>query len=108
MPVGKPLASPAAGEGHSYTWEESALDALARWRGMTDWSLSSTLWELERYNGLGYRQHHPEVLTPYLWSFTNHYTRGKVTSGGGFDPNLVSAQAGAAALLRRMVDRGII
>lgn len=84
-----------------FTWERSAADALklsglATWG---DWSLAGALFKLEAYNGFGYRLHHPEIHTPYLWSFTNHYTKGKYAADRRFDPELVSQQAGAVALL---------
>ena len=50
-----------------FTWEESASDALTM-KGLsaeTDWSLAGTLYQLERYNGWGYRLHHSHVLSPY-------------------------------------------
>ena len=40
------------------------------------------LFRLEAYNGSGYRDKHPDVKTPYLWSFSNHYTRGKYVADG--------------------------
>ena len=47
-----------------------------------------TLYELERYNGFGYRDRRPQVLSPYLWSFSNHYSRGKYVADGRFsDPS---------------------
>ena len=93
-----------------FTWEHSALDALRlkrldRWE---DWSVAGVLFKLEEYNGWGYRQYHPEVLSPYLWSFSKHYERGKYVADGRFDPRAVSGQCGAAVLLKRMVDRGLI
>ena len=53
------------------TWEQSAADALQlkRLGADTDWSLAGTLYQLERYNGFGYRLYHPHVLSPYLWVF---------------------------------------
>src|SRR5207344_1050510 len=60
----------------------------------------------ESYNGMGYRRFHPEVKTPYLWSFTHHYTRGKYVADGTWSPTTVSKQVGAAALLRRLAERG--
>lgn len=65
-----------------FTWEESALDALQlqkldKWN---DWSVPGLLYKLEEYNGWGYRTKHPHVLSPYLWSFSNHYTKGKLIS----------------------------
>jgi lysozyme family protein len=93
-----------------FTWEASAQDALQlhgfdRWH---DWSVAGVMYKLEQYNGWGYRQFHPQVLSPYLWSFSQHYQKGKYVADGHFDPNAVSQQCGAAVLLRRMVDRGLI
>ena len=47
------------------------------------------------------------VPSPYLWSGTNVYTRGKFVRDGVYDPNAVSAQIGAVALLKRMAALGI-
>jgi lysozyme family protein len=116
VPSGRPFGNPKAkpNEGPSatnpYTWEESAEDVL-RWRGLdkwSDWSIRGALYKLEEYNGWGYRLYHPEVLSPYLWSFTNKYTKGKYAADGKWDENLVSGQPGAAALLRVMVDAGLV
>jgi lysozyme family protein len=93
-----------------FRWEVSARDALTL-EGLdkvTDWSLPGILFQLEAYNGFGYRNKHPEVLTPYLWSFSNHYTKGKFVDDGVFDPEAASRQCGAAVLLRRMAETGII
>jgi lysozyme family protein len=91
-----------------FTWEQSAIDALSyqgfgRWR---DWSVPGTLYKLEGYNGWGYRDNHPQVLSPYLWSFSNHYARGKYVADGRFSPTAVSAQCGAAVLLKRLHEAG--
>jgi lysozyme family protein len=116
VPAGRPVANPAANPKqppsatNPYTWEESASDAM-RQKGLnawTDWSVVGSLYKLEAYNGWGYRWYHATVLTPYLWSFTNQYTKGKYAADGVFNPNLVSAQAGAAAILRVMVDTNLV
>ena len=89
-----------------FEWEYSAADALAM-RGLgakTDWSLAGMLYQLEGYNGWGYRLHHPHVLTPYLWSFSNHYSSGKYVADGTWSDTAVSKQCGAAVLLRRMAE----
>ena len=88
-----------------FTWEESASDALAfdglgRWK---DWSLPGTLFVLERFNGFGYRP--KKIHSPYLWSFSNQYTKGKFIGDNVFSPTAVSQQCGAAVLLMRMVAR---
>ena len=95
VPKGRPAGTPP------FRWEDSAADAL-EFDHMTDvrrWTLPVILFKLEGFNGFGYRTRHPEVLTPYLWSFSNHYTKGKFTEDRKFDPNAVSKQCGAAVLL---------
>lgn len=102
-----PKGRPRSGK-PPFTWEASARDAI-RYEGLdkvTDWSLTGTLYQLEKYNGFGYRLH--GIHSPYLWSFSNHYTRGKYAADGKFDPDLVSTQIGAAVLLRVMVNRGLV
>lgn len=103
VPAGRPrTGSPP------FRWEESAADALAL-KGLndgTDWSLAGTLYQLERYNGFGYRRFHPEVLSPYLWSFSGHYERGKYVADGTWSDRAVSRQCGSAVLLRRLAEIG--
>lgn len=101
VPKDRPLGNPP------FTWEVSATDAL-KLRGLDkwkDWSLSGLLYALEGYNGFGYRLFHPEVKSPYLWSFSNHYTSGKYVADGTWSPTAKSGQCGAAVLLRRMAER---
>lgn len=89
-----------------FTWEESAADAITmKLGGWTDWSVTGTLFLFERYNGFGYRPR--AIHSPYLWSFSKHYTRGKFVKDGVFSPTAVSAQCGAAVLLRRLAERGL-
>jgi hypothetical protein len=59
---------------------------------------------LERYNGWGYRLYHPHVLSPYLWSGSNHYTSGRYVADGTWSETAVSQQIGAAVILRRMAE----
>lgn len=91
-----------------FTWEESARDALMlkkldKW---TDWTVAGTLYKLEEYNGWGYRRFHPDVKSPYLWSFSNHYVSGKYVADGTWSQTAQSKQCGAALLLRRMAELG--
>lgn len=104
VPAGRPKSGSPP-----FAWETSAADALAL-KGLgagTDWSLAGVLYQLERYNGWGYRLHHPHVLSPYLWSFSNHYTSGKYVADGTWSDAAVSKQCGAAVLLRRMAEKGL-
>lgn len=100
-----PAGRPAKGK-PPYTWEESAADALGMkglWR-IKDWSPARLCYELERYNGFGYRHYHPETLSPYLWSGTNHYARGKYVADGKWSASAVSGQTGAVALVKRLAE----
>ncbi|ACK69206.1 Peptidoglycan-binding domain 1 protein [Gloeothece citriformis PCC 7424] len=106
VPAGRPLPP----KNPPFTWIESAIDALT-YQGLTtwhDWSVEGLCFKFEEYNGWGYRMYHPQVKFPYLWSFSNHYTKGKYASDGHFDPNLVSQQCGAMVLLKRMEQRGLV
>ncbi|RTR00467.1 hypothetical protein [Halomonas nitroreducens] len=103
VPVGRPRrGSPP------FRWEDSAVDALAmkRLNRHSDWSLAGQLYQFEKYNGWGYRRFHPEVLSPYLWSFSTHYDRGKYVSDGRWSDTAVARQPGAAVILRRLAELG--
>lgn len=101
VPKGRPKGGPGP-----FTWEESACDALVlkSLGERTDWSLVGTLYQLESYNGWGYRLYHPHVLTPYLWAGSNHYTSGKYVADGTWSDTAASRQNGAAVLLRRLAE----
>jgi lysozyme family protein len=90
-----------------FTWEESAQDALTfdGLNNWTDWSIPGICYKLEDFNGWGYRLFHQAVKSPYLWSFSNHYIKGKYSSDGKFDRDLVSQQCGAMVLLKRMEEK---
>lgn len=89
-------------------WESSAIDALGLlgFSGQTDWSMERTLYRLEAYNGFGYRR--IGVPTPYLWSFSQHYERGKFVADGKFNRNARSQQCGAAVMLHALAADGAI
>ena len=90
-----------------FLWEDSAKDSLAfeHFTRQIDWNLAATLYRFEAYNGPGY--HERGLNSAYLWSFSQHYTKGKFVSDGKWSATAVSRQCGAAVLLRRMVERGI-
>jgi uncharacterized protein (TIGR02594 family) len=100
VPAGRPKSG-----NPTFSWVESAVDALTMkgLQNVDSWSIERICFELERYNGFGYRNNHPEVKTPYLWSCTNQYTKGKYVADHQFDPNRVSAQVGAIAVLKKLV-----
>ena len=101
VPKGRP-----PGKKGPFSWEESAIDALElknlhKW---DNWSVSGMLYLFEDYNGWGYRMYHPHVYSPYLWSGSCHYIRGKYTADGRWSETAVSRQLGAALLLRRYAE----
>lgn len=94
------------GRGPFSTFEEGAIDAL-KLQGadkITDCSIGSLLYFLEKFNGFGYEKYH-NMNSPYLWAQTNHYTRGKYSSDGNFDPKEVSNQIGIAILLKYILGK---
>jgi lysozyme family protein len=103
-----PAGRPQVGHGPPFTWEDSAQDALTMkgYHQFTDWRLSRILHRLEAYNGYGSRRR--GIFTPYLWSGSQHYTRGKYVRDGVWDPNAVSAQIGCAVILHQLAASGTI
>lgn len=93
------------GRGPFASWQEAAIDALTLQgysSGKYHWDIANLLENLELYNGMGYRR--KGLLSPYLWSYSNHYLRGKYSADGHYDPNLVDAQIGCAPLLAILRD----
>lgn len=97
VPAGYPRDLPPP-----YTFEQSARDAmkLKNYDRQKDWTVEAVLYRLEKYNGWGYRS--KAIHTPYLWSFSNHYTKGKYVGDHNYDKNAVSKQVGAAVLLKEL------
>src|SRR5437016_13123634 len=97
-----------ANRGPFSTWEESAIDALTMpphsLQQVGSWTIERVCYEIEKYNGFGYRNHHPEVKSPYLWSFSNNYTSGKYVADGQFDSGAVDKQCGTMPILKRMME----
>jgi len=89
------------GLGPFKSWEDSAVNALGLVDAPEDFThIEDILHFLEKYNGTGYRKR--GINSPYLWSYSNHYTSGKYIRDGKYDPNAVSKQIGAAILLKEL------
>jgi len=104
VPKGRPLGNPP------FTFQQSAEDALyiLKHEDRVTWSsIDAALSAIEAYNGTGYLRYHPTVPSPYVWSGTQLYGRGKYVSDGRFSATAVDEQPGVAAILLRMRDRGI-
>jgi lysozyme family protein len=91
-----PAGRPATHEG-PFNWEESAIDALQDRKFSRDQDLGDILDEMEKYNGLGYKR--KGLPSPYVWSWTDQYKKGKYVSDGKFDPDFVDQQCGVAPLI---------
>ncbi len=104
-----PANRPKVGHGPPFTFEESAVDALKlmKLNEISNWSLPTVLRKLEAYNGFGYFKYH-SINSPYLWSYSNQYVKGKYVADGKFDAEAVSKQMGAAVILKRMEQRTLI
>ncbi|WP_156460715.1 hypothetical protein [Sphingomonas sp. Leaf339] len=102
-----PSGRPTTGQ-PPFAWIDSAVDALTveGFAGQTEWSVPRALYRWEAYNGWGYRRPAVNVPTPYLWSFSNHYDKGKFVRDGVFDRNARSAQCGAAVMLKALQRAG--
>lgn len=97
--VNEPKNRPVAGN-PPFNWEYSAADwmALKGWGRWQDWKPADILARLELNNGLGYR--YKGIFTPYLWSYTQFYVKGKYAADGVYNSELISKQVGAAILLK--------
>lgn len=94
------------GRGPFASFEAAAVDALTNCAPYaarnTDWSVGGLLTMLEQYNGLGYFNR--GIPSPYIWSGTDQYTKGKYVADGKFDPNVVDKQLGCAGLILAMME----
>lgn len=118
VPAGRPVFNPMNSNikpsmTNPYTFEESAIDALAfmkatnaAWKAAgNDWSIEAMLYRMEAFNGFGYRNPKINIPSPYLWSYSNHYTKGKYVADKKYDANAVSKQAGTAVILYRVLEK---
>jgi len=93
--------------GKSYTFEESAEDALGM-KGLAsikDWSIERICYEAERYNGFGYRGRGKSQRSPYLWGGTNQQKAGKYVEDNVYDGSHWDVQPGVCAVLKLMLER---
>lgn len=109
------------GQGPWTSWEHSAIEAmielnedLTKLIGSDefDWDIPEICFAFEKHNGWGYRLYHAHVKSPYLWSKTNHYVKGKYIEKKNifgqwkvhWKDNLVSQQVGAMAIIGRIME----
>jgi lysozyme family protein len=97
IPKGRPVRG-----NPPFAWEQSAEDALYLLKDMEHWNWSTmgaTLQNIEAYNGLGYQRYRKGTPSPYLWSGTTVYERGKYVADGRFSNIAIDKQLGCAAIL---------
>jgi len=102
-PLGHMTRLVPKGRGPFARWEEGAVDALAL-DGLDQvktWTPERACFAIEKFNGFGYRRH--GFPSPYLWSFTNHYLRGKYVADGRFSATHVDQQCGAIPIVRQIM-----
>ncbi|MFO0723680.1 MAG: peptidoglycan-binding protein [Myxococcota bacterium] len=109
---GDPLGRPAVHQPRNipvfHRWEDAAVHALSMHRSAARaLNLSSTSHDdaamaayAEMYNGLGY--HYRGRPSPYVYSGTDQYTRGKYVADGVYRSNVVDQQVGVMALIRSL------
>jgi lysozyme family protein len=107
-PLGAVSRHVPAGRGPFYgadAFLRGCLDALidcaphaAHW---TDWSPGGTATIFELYNGLGYAN--KGLSSPYNWSGTDQYVRGKYVSDGVFSATEVDVQPGCMPVVKCMI-----
>lgn len=101
-PSNRPKAKPI--NGVSYTFEESAIDALQDYKNIKDWSIEQIAYNFEKYNGFGYRMRN--TPSPYLWASSNQYVKGKFIYDGadGWRPGVIDQQLGAMVVLKCLLE----
>src|SRR5262249_24370753 len=89
-------------------WLTSAIDAITfeGFAGQNDWTLARSLYRFEGFNGCAYLS--KGINSPYLWSFSNQYTRGKFIRDHVYSETAVSQQCGAAVMLKALVLAGAV
>jgi lysozyme family protein len=84
-----------------FTWEFSAIDALSDRKIPETLDIGAILDQLEKFNGIGYRKF-KKMTSPYLWSWTNQYEKGKYVKDGVFDPEFIDGQCGVALIIKEL------
>lgn len=93
------------GKNPPYTFEESAVDALAMmgYTKIKNWTVEQIAYRSEMFNGFGYRMN--GFPSAYLWAGTNQYRSGKYIADGVFDPNAVDTQQGTMGVLKVILEK---
>ncbi len=86
------------GRGPCAPWAEAAIDAIKSKKSVfpPKGDVEGVAWFAEVFNGMGYRN--KGRVSPYLWSGTTLYTRGKYVSDGVYSSTAVDQQLGVMTL----------
>jgi len=95
------------------SWHESSVEAMKMLNDKMKkilgesftWDVPAICYAFEYHNGWGYRKYHSHVKSPYLWSMSNHYVKGKYVADGKWDDNAVSKQIGAMVYIKEIMER---
>ena len=104
QPINKVTTIVPKGRGPFTSWESGAIDAL-KYDGVdkvTGWTLERMLFELEGFNGYGYRS--KGIHSPYIWNFTNHYKAGLFYEDHKYSATKVDGNIGCFALYKLLKD----
>lgn len=91
------------GRGPFATWAEAAADAIRikQKQRPPAWDLEGVAWFMETFNGMGYKN--KGRISPYLWSGTTLYDRGKYVSDGVYSSTTVDQQIGLMPLYQLLL-----
>ncbi len=96
------------GKRYIYELEDDLVNIINERVKITKWDIFEMLFEAEKFNGFGYRSPEVNIKSPYLWSGTNLYERGKFSVDGKFDKKIIDKQSGIAAGLKLIKGYGLI
>jgi lysozyme family protein len=104
--VNVPASRPPEGA-PPFTWEQSATDVIRmrKYDQWNDWSSAGMLVLWEQFNGMGFRRH--GIDSPYIWACTDRYKSGSYVNGH-FDPNAVAQYCGGVAMLKGLIEKGLV
>jgi lysozyme family protein len=68
--------------------------------GIKNWTVEQMLFGFEKYNGFGYRPHN--IMSPYVWNYSQFYTRGGFPCDRCWSDSYVSKQAGLAVIIKAL------
>jgi lysozyme family protein len=103
-PLSHPTVNVPAHRGPFASFEAGAVDAL-RYDSLDkikSWPIEQIAYCCEKFNGFGYRSH--GIPSPYLWSFSNLYQRGKYVSDGQWSSSAIDQQCGTMPMLKELAN----